>query len=144
MSGAKTLLNTLKTVLKSRGHPFPIPVMGYVGGAILPVSDAMHGDKDIKFYPSKTEAGGSHAAEGFAKATGHLGIMMSTSGPGVLNTVTSMQNARSDGTPLLVLAGQVSTKVLGTDAFQEAPVLEITKPITKLSIMIKKSNTIET
>lgn len=144
MSGAKTLLNTLKTVLKSRGHPFPIPVMGYVGGAILPVSDAMHGDKDIKFYPSKTEAGGSHAAEGFAKATGHLGIMMSTSGPGVLNTVTSMQNARSDGTPLLVLAGQVSTKVLGTDAFQEAPVLEITKPITKLSIMIKNSNTIET
>jgi acetolactate synthase-1/2/3 large subunit len=144
MSGAKTLLTTLKTLLKARGHPFPIPIMGYVGGAILPVSDALYGDKDIKFYPSKTEAGGSHAAEGFAKATGHLGIMMSTSGPGVLNTVTSMQNARSDGTPLLVLAGQVSTKVLGTDAFQEAPVLEITKPITKLSIMIKNSSDIET
>ena len=144
MSGAKTLLNTLKTVLKARGHPFPIPIMGYVGGAILPVSDALHGDKDIKFYPTKTEAGGSHAAEGFAKATGHLGIMMSTSGPGVLNTVTSMQNARSDGTPLLVLAGQVSTKVLGTDAFQEAPVLEITRPITKLSLMIKDGSDIET
>lgn len=143
MSGAKTLVNSLKTILRARGHPFPIPVMGYVGGAILPVSDAFHGDKDIKFYPTKTEAGGSHAAEGFAKATGHLGIMMSTSGPGVLNTVTSMQNARSDGTPLLVLAGQVSTKVLGTDAFQEAPVLEITKPITKLSLMIKQSSNIE-
>lgn len=143
ISGAKALLTKLKNVLKLRNHPFPIPIMGYVGGAILPVSDALHGDTDFKFIPTKTEAGGSFAAEGFAKATGNLGLMLSTSGPGVLNTVTSLQNARSDGTPLLVLAGQVSTKVLGTDAFQEAPVVDITKPITKSSVIIMESKDIE-
>jgi len=141
--GAKLLIGELKNLLKARKHPFPVPIMGYVGGAILPVSDALHGDKDIRFIPTKTEAGGSFAAEGFAKATNHLGIMLSTSGPGVLNTVTSLQNARSDGTPLLVLSGQVSTKVLGTDAFQEAPVVAITSPITKVSKMISKYSEIE-
>ena len=86
---------------------------------------------------SRTEAGGSFMAEGYAKATGKLGVIMTTSGPGALNITTSLQNALSDGTQILALTGQVSTAVLGTDAFQEADIVGVTKPVTKWNYMIK-------
>ena len=77
-------------------------------------------------------------AEGFAKATGNVGVVMTTSGPGAINAMTSMQNALSDGTPILALTGQVSTAVIGTDAFQEADIVGISKPCTKWNNIITK------
>lgn len=115
-------------------------VFGYPGGAILPLLNEFHEQNLIKYILSRTEAGGSFMAEGYAKATGRLGVVMTTSGPGALNVTTSLQNALSDGTPLLALTGQVSTAVLGTDAFQEADVINVTKPVTKWNYMIKDSS----
>ena len=108
MLGAKTLFNRLV-------HHNVKYVFGYPGGAILPVLNEFHGQQKINYVLSRTEAGGSFMAEGYAKATGALGVVMTTSGPGALNITTSLQNALCDGTQLLALTGQVSTAVLGTD-----------------------------
>ena len=136
MLGAKTLFNRLV-------HHNVKYVFGYPGGAILPVLNEFHGQQKINYVLSRTEAGGSFMAEGYAKATGALGVVMTTSGPGALNITTSLQNALCDGTQLLALTGQVSTAVLGTDAFQEADVVGITQPCTKWSTMIKDSSQID-
>ncbi len=113
-------------------------VFGYPGGAILPVLNEFYNQNKIKYYVSRTEAGGSFMAEGFAKATGKVGVVMTTSGPGAINAMTSLQNALSDGTPILALTGQVSTAVIGTNAFQEADIVGISKPCTKWNSMITK------
>jgi len=118
-------------------------IFGYPGGAILPVLDALSVSGKIKYILSRTEQGGGFMADGYANATGKLGVVMTTSGPGALNAVTCLQNALSDGTPLLALTGQVATTVLGTDAFQEADVVNITKPCTKMSAMIKSVDDID-
>jgi acetolactate synthase-1/2/3 large subunit len=118
-------------------------IFGYPGGAILPVLDALSVSGKIKYILSRTEQGGGFMADGYANATGKLGVVMTTSGPGALNAVTCLQNALSDGTPLLALTGQVATTVLGTDAFQEADVVNITKPCTKMSAMIKSIDNID-
>jgi acetolactate synthase-1/2/3 large subunit len=129
--GAKILFNRLcKHNVKN--------VFGYPGGAILPVLNEFYNQNKIKYYLSRTEAGGSFMAEGFAKATGNVGVVMTTSGPGAINAMTSMQNALSDGTPILALTGQVSTAVIGTDAFQEADIVGISKPCTKWNNIITK------
>ena len=117
-------------------------VFGYPGGAILPVLNEFYNQNKIKYVLSRTEAGGSFMAEGYAKATRTPGVVMVTSGPGAINTMTSLQNALSDGTPLMVLSGQVSTLVLGTDAFQEADVIGISKPCTKWNNIIKDGSKI--
>jgi acetolactate synthase-1/2/3 large subunit len=117
-------------------------VWGYPGGAILPVLDKFHGQNKINYILSRTEAGGSFMAEGYSKATKKPGIVMVTSGPGAINTMTSLQNALSDGTPLMVLSGQVSTAVIGTDAFQEADVIGISKPCTKWNNQITDGKTV--
>ena len=139
--GAKSLFNRLvKHNVKK--------IFGYPGGAILPVLNEFYNQNKIKYYLSRTEAGGSFMAEGYAKATGKVGVVMTTSGPGAINIMTSMQNALSDGTPILALTGQVSTAVIGTDAFQEADIIGISKPCTKWSNIItdgsKINNTIDT
>jgi acetolactate synthase-1/2/3 large subunit len=117
-------------------------VFGYPGGAILPVLNEFYDQKKINYILSRTEAGGCFMAEGYSKATQKPGVVMVTSGPGALNTITSLQNASSDGTSLLVLSGQVSTNVLGTDAFQEADVIGISQACTKWNNMIKDGNKI--
>jgi len=135
MIGAKTIVNNLiKYNIKT--------VFGVSGGAILPVLNEFYRNKQINFIQSRTELGGSFMAEGYAKATKTPGVVMVTSGPGAINTMTSMQNALSDGTPILALTGQVSTHVLGTDAFQEADVIGISKPCTKWNYIIKDGSTI--
>ena len=111
-------------------------VFGYPGGAILPVLNEFYNQNHVKYILSRTETGGSFMAEGYAKATKQPGVIMVTSGPGAINIMTSLQNALSDGTPILGLTGQVSTTVLGTDAFQEADVIGISKPCTKWNNMI--------
>jgi acetolactate synthase-1/2/3 large subunit len=133
--GARTLFNRLV-------HHNVKYVFGYPGGAILPVLNEFHDQNKIKYILSKTEAGGSFMAEGYAKATKQPGVVMVTSGPGAINTMTSLQNALSDGTPILALTGQVSTLVLGTDAFQEADIIGISKPCTKWNNIIKDGSKI--
>ena len=135
--GAKTLFNRLI-------HHNVKYVFGYPGGAILPVLNEFYNQNKIKYILSRTESGGSFMAEGYAKATRTPGVVMVTSGPGAINTMTSLQNALSDGTPLMALTGQVSTLVLGTDAFQEADVIGISKPCTKWTYIIKDSTVIDT
>jgi len=117
-------------------------VFGYPGGAILPVLNEFYNQNKIKYILSRTEAGGSFMAEGYAKATGKAGVVMTTSGPGAINIMTSLQNALSDGTPLLALSGQVATTVIGTDAFQEANIIGISKPCTKWNNIIIKGEKI--
>lgn len=129
MSGASRLIKKLV----ARGVT---TIFGYPGGAILPVLDALAVNGTIKYYLSRTEQGGGFMADGYANVTGKTGVVMTTSGPGALNTITCLQNALSDGTPLLALTGQVSTAVLGTDAFQEADVIAISKPCTKWNAMV--------
>lgn len=105
-------------------------VFGYSGGAVLPLIDAFHG-KSIKFYSATHEQCSGHSAAGYAKATGRVGVVVVTSGPGITNLVTPLQDAYTDGVPMIVFSGQVPTSAMGSDAFQECPATEITRPCTK-------------
>ncbi|MEM8783962.1 MAG: biosynthetic-type acetolactate synthase large subunit [Planctomycetota bacterium] len=113
-------------------------IFGYPGGAILPVFDAIHESDCFKFVLSRHEQGAGHMAEGYARVTGKPGIVLVTSGPGATNTVTPMQDALMDGTPMIVFAGQVATGAIGTDAFQEADMTGISRPCTKWNVLVKK------
>ena len=108
----------------------------YSGGSIMPLIDQFS-QKKINYFVNTHEQNCGHAATGYAKSSGRLGVAITTSGPGITNMITPMLDAQTDGTPLLVLSGQVGTQFMGTDAFQEAPACEITKPVTKMSICIK-------
>jgi acetolactate synthase-1/2/3 large subunit len=112
-------------------------VFGYPGGAILPVFDAIYNSKNFNFVLPRHEQGGGHMAEGYARASGKPGVLLVTSGPGATNTVTPLQDALMDGVPIIVFSGQVATPVLGTDAFQEADVVGITKSCTKWNTIVK-------
>lgn len=105
-------------------------VFGYSGGAVLPLIDAFHG-KGIQFITSSHEQCSGHSAAAYAKSTGKTGVAIVTSGPGVTNLVTPLQDALTDGVPMVVFSGQVPTGAMGTDAFQECPATEITRPCTK-------------
>ncbi|CAG8728148.1 12140_t:CDS:2, partial [Dentiscutata heterogama] len=100
-------------------------VFGYPGGAILPVFDAIYNSTHFDFILPRHEQGAGHMAEGYARASGKPGIVLVTSGPGATNAITPMQDALSDGTPLIVFCGQVPTSSIGTDAFQEADVWNV-------------------
>lgn len=111
-------------------------VFGYPGGAILPVYDALY-NSGIKHVLVRHEQGAVHAADGYARATGGVGVCMATSGPGATNLVTGIANAYMDSVPLVVFTGQVSTDQVGTDAFQEVDITGITMPITKHNYLVK-------
>ena len=112
-------------------------VFGYPGGAILPVFDAIYNSKHFDFILPRHEQGAGHMAEGYARASGLPGVVLVTSGPGATNVITPMQDALSDGTPMVVFSGQVPTSAIGTDAFQEADVLGISRACTKWNVMVK-------
>eukprot|EP00754_Rhynchopus_humris_P027145 Rhum_TRINITY_DN15065_c9_g2::Rhum_TRINITY_DN15065_c9_g2_i1::g.137265::m.137265/K01652/E2.2.1.6L, ilvB, ilvG, ilvI; acetolactate synthase I/II/III large subunit len=114
-------------------------VFGFTGGAILPVTDAFYGSP-IKFINNAAEQCSGHCAEGFSKAGGGMttGVAIATSGPGVTNLVTALQDALTDSVPMLAFVGQVPTKAVGTDAFQECPTTEITSPCTKWCYQVKR------
>jgi acetolactate synthase-1/2/3 large subunit len=112
-------------------------IFGYPGGAILPVFDAIYNSKHFDFILPKHEQGAGHMAEGYARASGKPGVVLVTSGPGATNVVTPMQDALSDGTPLVVFCGQVPTTAIGSDAFQEADVIGISRACTKWNVMVK-------
>lgn len=108
----------------------------YSGGAIMPLVDHFYGG-DINFYVNTHEQSGGHAATGYAKSTDRVGVAIVTSGPGLTNMITPLQDANSDSTPLIVLSGQVSTANMGSDAFQECPATDITRSVTKWSYCVK-------
>ncbi|KAG8879889.1 Acetolactate synthase, mitochondrial [Tulasnella sp. 331] len=112
-------------------------VFGYPGGAILPVFDAIHNSKHFNFVLPRHEQGAGHMAEGYARASGKPGVVLVTSGPGATNVITPMQDAFSDGVPLVVFCGQVATSSIGSDAFQEADVVGISRSCTKWNVMVK-------
>ncbi|KAJ6057306.1 hypothetical protein N7460_000580 [Penicillium canescens] len=112
-------------------------VFGYPGGAILPVFDAIYNSKHFEFLLPKHEQGAGHMAEGYARASGKPGVVLVTSGPGATNVITPMQDALSDGTPMVVFCGQVPTSAIGTDSFQEADVIGISRACTKWNVMVK-------
>ncbi|OLL26250.1 Acetolactate synthase, mitochondrial [Neolecta irregularis DAH-3] len=112
-------------------------IFGYPGGAILPVFDAIYNSKHFDFILPRHEQGAGHMAEGYARASGKPGVVLVTSGPGATNVVTPMQDALSDGTPIVVFCGQVPTSAIGTDAFQEADVIGISRACTKWNVMVK-------
>ncbi|MBX5440388.1 MAG: biosynthetic-type acetolactate synthase large subunit [Solirubrobacteraceae bacterium] len=116
-------------------------VFGYPGGANLPTYDAFV-DAGIRHVLVRHEQGGGHAAEGYARATGKVGVALGTSGPGATNLVTAITDAMMDSTPVVFLTGQVRTELLGTDGFQEADILGITMPIVKHSFLIQHPNEI--
>src|SRR5579884_501347 len=115
-------------------------VFAYPGGVNLPVFDVLYDEKDLQVVLCRHEQGGTHMAEGYARATGKPGVVLVTSGPGATNTVTGIVDAYMDSTPLVVLTGQVPTKLIGNDAFQEADVVGITRPCTKYNILVKDVN----
>ncbi|KAL4736574.1 thiamine diphosphate-binding protein [Aspergillus similis] len=112
-------------------------VFGYPGGAILPVFDAIYNSKHFDFVLPRHEQGAGHMAEGYARASGKPGVVLVTSGPGATNVITPMQDAFSDGTPMVVFCGQVVTTSIGTDSFQEADVVGISRACTKWNVMVK-------
>ena len=116
------------------GNSFAV---GYPGGAILPVFDAIYNSKHFNFILPRHEQGAGHMAEGYARASGKPGVVLVTSGPGATNVITPIQDAYSDGTPLVVFCGQVVTSALGSDAFQEADVVGISGACTKWNVMVK-------
>jgi len=112
-------------------------MFGYGGGAILPTFDRL-ADSPIRFVLSRHEQGAGHMADGYARATGKVGVCIATSGPGATNLVTALATAYMDSIPLVALTGQVATAVIGNDAFQEADTTGITRPITKHNILVKR------
>ena len=115
-------------------------VFGYPGGAVLPVYDALFKQNKLRHILVRHEQGAGHAAEGYARATGKCGVMMVTSGPGATNTVTALADALMDSIPLVCVTGQVPTHLIGTDAFQEADVVGITRSATKHNYLVKNVN----
>ncbi|PWN27304.1 acetolactate synthase [Jaminaea rosea] len=112
-------------------------IFGYPGGAILPVFDAIYNSDQFDFILPRREDGAGHMAEGYARVSGKPGIVLVTSGPGATNVVTPIQDAMSDGTPLIVFCGQVATSAIGSDAFQEADMVGISRSCTKWNVMVK-------
>jgi len=112
-------------------------VFGYPGGATIGVYDVLHDISDIKHVLTRHEQGATHAAEGYAKATGKPGVVLVTSGPGATNTVTGIADAYMDSIPLVVFTGQVPLRLIGNDAFQEADIVGITRPITKHNYLVR-------
>jgi acetolactate synthase I/II/III large subunit len=118
-------------------------IFGYPGGAIMPVYDALfHYQEKLRHILVRHEQGAAHAAQGYARASGKVGVALVTSGPGATNLITGIADAMIDSTPLVCLSGQVGAPLLGTDAFQETDVIGISMPVTKWNIQITKAEDI--
>ncbi len=117
-------------------------IFGFPGGSVLSIYDTLYSTPQLRHILVHHEQGATHAADGYARATGKPGVVIVTSGPGATNTVTGIANAYMDSIPLVVLTGQVASAMIGNDAFQEADIIGITRPITKHSFLIKDTNQI--
>ncbi|HQH12093.1 MAG TPA: thiamine pyrophosphate-binding protein, partial [Candidatus Sumerlaeota bacterium] len=112
-------------------------MFGYPGGCILDLCDTLNLSKKIKFILVRHEQGAAHAADGYARSTGKVGVCLATSGPGATNLVTGIATAYMDSIPMVAMTGQVATTMIGNDAFQEADIVGITRPITKHNYLVK-------
>ncbi len=112
-------------------------IFGYPGGAVLPIYDAIFGQNFLKHVLVRQEAGAVHAAEGYARSSGKVGVLLVTSGPGVTNVVTGLTDALMDSIPIVCISGQVPSHLIGTDAFQECDTTGITRPCTKHNYLVK-------
>ena len=112
-------------------------IFGYPGGAVLPIYDALFQQNRLRHVLVRQEAGAAHAAEGFARSTGRVGVLLVTSGPGATNAVTGLTDALMDSVPIVCITGQVATHLIGNDAFQEADTVGITRPCTKHNYLVK-------
>ena len=117
-------------------------VFGYPGGAVLPIYDAIFKQDKIRHILVRHEQGAVHAAEGYARSTGRVGVVLVTSGPGATNTVTGLTDALMDSVPVVCLTGQVPTHMIGNDAFQEADTVGITRPCTKHNYLVKSGDAV--
>lgn len=117
-------------------------MFGYLGGVVLPLFDKLY-DAPINFIIPRHEQGGCHMADGYARATGKVGVIIATSGPGACNLITGIANAMMDSIPMVAITGQVRTDLIGNDAFQEADTTGITRPITKHNIIVKDVNDLQ-
>ncbi|WP_455481592.1 acetolactate synthase 3 large subunit [Bartonella sp. B35(2025)] len=133
MSGAEIVIQAL--IDQGVEHLF-----GYPGGAVLPIFDIIYQQDSIQHILVRHEQAAGHAAEGYSRSTGKVGVMLVTSGPGVTNAITPLQDALMDSVPIICFSGQVPTTVIGTNAFQEANTVDITKPCTKHNYLIKDVN----
>jgi len=133
MTGAEIVLQALRD--NGVEHIF-----GYPGGAVLPIYDEIFQQDDIQHILVRHEQGAGHMAEGYARSTGKVGVMLVTSGPGATNAVTPLQDALMDSIPLVCLTGQVPTSLIGSDAFQECDTVGITRPCTKHNWLVKDVN----
>ena len=136
MTGARIFIESLK----KEGVEI---MFGYPGGVVLPIFDALY-DSDIKFILTRHEQGAAHAADGYARATGKVGVCLATSGPGATNLITGLATANMDSVPIVAFTGQVRTSLIGNDAFQEVDVIGITRSISKHNYLVKDVNKLAT
>src|ERR1700724_2138428 len=115
-------------------------IFGYPGGAVLPIYDALFHQDFVKHVLVRHEQGAAHAAEGFARSSGKVGVLLVTSGPGATNAVTGLTDALMDSIPLVCITGQVPTHLIGSDAFQECDTVRITPHFTKHNYLVKNVN----
>ncbi len=113
-------------------------IFGYPGGSVIPLFDALYDSKKLKFVLVRHEQAAAHAADGYARATGKVGVCIATSGPGACNLVTGIATANMDSVPVVAITGQVKTHLIGNDAFQEADITGITRPISKHNYLVKR------
>ena len=126
--------------MRSLEHEGVKTLFGYPGGAIMPVFDALYDHRDrLNHILVRHEQGAAHAAQGFARVSGEVGVCLVTSGPGATNTITGIADAMIDSTPIVVIAGQVGAGLLGTDAFQEVDLVGVTQPISKWNYQIRRA-----
>ncbi|MEX2373581.1 MAG: thiamine pyrophosphate-binding protein, partial [Dehalococcoidia bacterium] len=135
MSGADIVLESLKRLGVDT-------VFGYPGGAVLPLYDRMPAHPEVRHILVRHEQGGGHAADGYARASGRLGVAIGTSGPGATNLVTAIANAHMDSVPTLFITGNVMRALLGRDGFQEADITGITMPTVKHNYMVMRAQDI--
>ena len=130
-------MNGSEVVLQALAEQGVEVVFGYPGGAVLPIYDAIFKQDKVRHILVRHEQGAVHAAEGYARSTGKVGVVLVTSGPGATNTVTGLTDALMDSVPVVCLTGQVPTHMIGNDAFQEADTVGITRPCTKHNYLVK-------
>ena len=135
-NGARRLLDTLADLGVE-------VIFGYPGGAVLPIYDALHGERRIRHVLVRHEQAAVHAAEGYARSTGRPGVVLVTSGPGMSNATTGLLDALCDSIPVICISGQVSSRLIGTDAFQECDALGISRPVTKWNAQVRSAAEVE-
>ena len=133
-------MNGSQILLKALTEQGVDVIFGYPGGAVLPIYDELFKQNHIRHILVRHEQGAAHAAEGYARSTGKVGVILVTSGPGATNTVTGLTDALMDSIPLVCITGQVPTHLIGNDAFQEADTTGITRPCTKHNYLVKKTD----